>query len=867
MNLIKRTFAISLCCLVLCSAQLFALIKSPPEKAILPNGLRVVVVEDKSLPLAAVGLVFDTQATSHDNCNSGLSRICRSLLENAGFNGQTRYDFNAELEKIGIITDFGSSQEAFFVAAQGNADQVEKMFEAINKLGFMLEPSNENLAQGKEEALRHVKTAKKYPLSTGFLARQAWQDLFPGHGAECHGPIDEEKLNRVEMQQLEGFRKKVFVPNNAVLVVVGDVAASDIFKKSMQVFGGHQATQQQAVTVAKEQQTESRKKENIEFLDVDDTQVVIAFSAADYSSADMPATLLWKTALDGINSSWFETTVSKDFPELNDLHASYIPGKETGLFLIGFSSRDTDVNRPINFMLSSLANMFNDPPKAEALRRIIEMQQLKDLQSRETRLERAYDLGLAELMSSYRIADGIVSAYSRVTPEDMERVAKKMFSSNCYSIRIAYPLKMQKAEDRPVQMKVLENGTRIMVHNFAGSEVVGLSMLFGIDSCAADDKDKKMAKVVAEMVSAFINDRENRKFNRQLDNIGASLNAGFTGDALLLTAKTQKQNLPELAALLRDMIRFPEYSERFFKKSKEKLMRRIEDDEQSNVNVINRKIMQVLFPGMDILGTQLTGEDLEKISFKDIQAFYRNWAVGANLHVSAVGNFSPEKTVETLANAFKDIPAGKQSARSQCPEWVAKPLEKTKVEKLTLPGSSENASITVAFRMKPFLLIDKKEELRTNFGANLVISHVLFSSSNAILAQELKKIDAYRGLVGNYRTNQTHAILVFMAEVPREKVDQAKAVIEKVVAGIPQLNFSKDNITAAGKNLRSLFNRMLEKSDVQASVLAGFLYNGLKVDFLEEMLGIYSSVTIDDVKKSASENFNTYLMLIGEPGK
>jgi predicted Zn-dependent peptidase len=426
---------------------------------------------------------------------------------------------------------------------------------------------------------------------------------------------------------------------------------------------------------------------------------------------------------------------------------------------------------------------------------------------------------------------------------------------------------MQKAEDRPVQIKVLDNGTRIMVHNFAGSEVVGLSMLFGIDSCTTDDKDKKMARVVAEMVSAFINDRENRKFNRHLDNIGASLNAGFTGDALLLTAKTQKQNLPELAALLRDMIKFPEYSERFFKKSKEKLLQRIEDDEQSNINVINRKIMQVLFPGMDILGTQLTAEDLEKISFKDIQTFYRNWAVGANLHISAVGNFSPEKTVDILAEAFRDIPAGKQSARSQCPEWVAKPLEKTMVEKLTLPGSSENASIAVAFRMKPFLLINKKEELRTNFGANLVISHVLFSSSNAILAQELKKIDAYRGLIGNYRTNQTHAILVFMAEVPREKVDQAKAVIEKVVAGIPQLNFSKDNITAAGKNLRSLFNRMLEKSDVQASVLAGFLYNGLKDDFLEEMLGIYSSVTIDDVKKSASENFNTYLMLIGEPGK
>lgn len=867
MNLIKRIFAITLCCLVLCSAQLFALIKSPPEKAILPNGMRVIVVEDKSLPLAAVSLVFNAQATSHDNCNSGLSRIYRSLLENSGFDGQSRYDFNAELEKVGIISDFGSSQEAFFTACQGNADQVEKMLTAINKLGFMLKPDSSDFTQAKDATLRFLKTGRKYPLSSGRMTRAAWQDLFPGHSSECHGPIDEEQLNRVEISQLNKFGKKVFVPNNAVLVVVGDVVASDIFKLSMKVFGELKASLAEPTTVIETLQTGSRKKENIEFAEVDETQVIIGFEAPSYVSPDMPVTQLWKTALDGINSAWLEAVVAKDFPELKGLHANYIPGRETGIFVIGFSSREADVNRPVNFILSSLANMFNDPPKGEDLRRVIEMQQLKDLQNRETRLERAYDLGIAELMGSYRIADGLVAAYSRVTPEDMKRVARKMFSSSSYAIRIAYPLKMQKAEDRPVQMKVLDNGTRLMAHNFSGSEVVGLSLLFGIDSCATDDKEKKLARVVAEMVAAFINDRENRRFNRQLDNIGASLSAAFTGEALVLSAKTQKQNLAELAGLLRDLIKFPEYSERFFKKSKEKLLERIEDDKQSVNYIFNRRIMQTLFPGLDIMGSPLTKEEIEKISFKDVQAFYRNWAVGANLHVTAVGNFSPDKVTEVLAEAFRDIPPGKAINRSQCPAWVAKPLEKTSVEKIQVPAGNENAFVSVAFRMKPFLLIDNKEELRTNFGANLVISHVLFSSSNAILAQELKKIDAFRGLIGNYHTSQTHAIFFFFAEVPKDKVEQVKTLVEKIVAGIPQLNISRDNITAAGMNLRALFNRMLEKSDVQAAILSNFLANGLKEDFLEEILGIYSSVTIEDVKKAAAENFNNYFMLIGEPEK
>lgn len=869
MNYIKKSTAtlVVIFALIFSATQLFALIKSPPEKAILPNGLRVIVVEDKSLPLAAVGLMFNSQNFTQDNCNVGFGKIYRSLLENSGFSSKSRFDFNAGLEKIGVTTDFGGGQETFYAACQGNADQLEKMFEALNNLGFSLNPTIEDFAHAKKEALRFVKTSKKFPLSTGLMNRAIWKDLFPDEGTECHGPIEEDKLNRIEFGQLKSFVEKVFVPNNAVLFVVGDVNASSVFKSSMKKFGSLKANIVESPTKVTEVVAGSRKKEIIEFYDVDNTQVLIGFEAPCFSSPDMAVARLWKTAFHGVNNSWLEMVVGKDFPELKDLHANYLPGKNKGLFVIGFTSKDADVNRPINFILSSVANMFNDPPRNENLRSLIEMQQLRDLERRETRLDRGYDLGFSEIMDSYRIADGMVSAYSRVTPEDFKRVAKKMFSTNKYVIRIAHPLKMQVAEETPVQMKVLDNGARIMVRNFAGSEVVGVTLLFGIDSCVGNEKENKMDRLVAEMIASFVNDKENRRLNRQLDRVGASLGAAFTNNYLVLSAKTQKQNLGELVTLLRDLVKFPDYSDKFFKKSKRKILKRLEDEKNSTSHLINKHIMDSLYPGLNFFSTGFSSQEIEKISFKEIQKFYRSWAVAGNLYITAVGNFDPQKTIETLSSAFKDISPGVAAIRTQCPAWVGEPLDKTVVTKIALPASNENAIISVAFRMKPFLVLNDKEALRTNFGANLVISHVLFSSSNAILAEELRKIDAYRGLVGNYHTSQTHAIFFFMAEVPREKVGEAKALIEKVLAEIPQWNISKDNIVAAGLNLRSIFNRVLEKSDMQAGVLASFLYNGLKEDFLHEILGIYSSVTIDDVKRAASENFNNYFMLIGEPPK
>jgi predicted Zn-dependent peptidase len=852
--------------LLLVSIQSFALIKSPPEKAILPNGMRVVVVEDKSLPFAAVGLMFDTQILKGTSCNSGLGNIYRSLLKNAGFKGKSRYDFNADLERVGIIPEFAGNHESFYAACQGNAEQLENMLSVLYDLGFALEPTLEDFDRAKAEALRILKNSEKYPLSTGRLANKVWQDLYPELTNDCHGPAEKSALERVDFNQIKDVAKKVFVPNKAVLVIVGDVDASRIFKISMKIFGSLQASVIEARKIADNQTVKSRKIEKIDFYDIDRTEVLIGFEAPGFACREMPAAKLWKTYFDGINDSWLESVVARDFPELEGLHASYYPGKKNGVFVIGFSTTDNDINRPVNFILSSLSTMSSTAPKGRELQRIIEMRQLKDLDRKETRIERVFELGLSELKSSYRIADGLVAAYSRVTFEEMKKVAGKMFNSGRYVVRVAYPLKMQQAEAEPVMVKELENGVRLTVRNYAGSEVVGLTLSFGIDSCSSSKKDKKMARMLAELVSVFVNDKENRQLNRRLDNLGARLEASYSNDFLALTARVQTQNLPELILLLRDLVRFPDYTERFFVKAQQKYLKRLQDEKNLVVPALNKLTLETLYPGMNIYSDSFSPEEIHKVSFSEIKKFYSSWATGRNMSVAAVGNFETERVLSLLSKAFSEIEPGNAPIISQCPLWVGQPLEKTSVKRFELPATAENAVISVAFRLKPFLIIDDKEGLKTNFGANLVMSHVLFSSRNSILAQELKKINAYRGLIGNYLSNQTHALQMFVAEVPVDRVEEAKATIERVVNNVSEMEFSRSDIVAAGQNLRSMFNRMLEKSDAQSQVLCSFLHNGVKADFLHDILSVYNQVSVEDVKK-AKNNFNRYFMIIGEPAR
>ncbi|MDD2998673.1 MAG: insulinase family protein [Candidatus Riflebacteria bacterium] len=872
MNIIKSKIVsvALLCAFSVISSSLFALVKSPPEKAILPNGLRVIAVEDKSLPVVAAGIVFDTRVFYRNNRNSGLGRVYRSLLDSSGLKNESRFDFNARLEQVGIITEFGGGQDMFYSACNGNAEHLNVILESLLNLGFNLKPTAEDFARAKSEAVRYSVSTKKYPRSTGFMERMIWKDIYPDGAAECNSPISEQMLEKIQFEDLDAFTSSVFVPNNAVLVVVGDISASDVFKTSMKLFG-----ELQAVTVdasidgdsVKPEPKKSGKIENIEYLDIEETEVLLGFEAPGYNDPEMSSAFLWQAALHDINNSWLEYTVKKDFPELKNLYARYIPGRDNGIFVIGFTTSEADANSSTNFILTALGNLYMAPPKGIELRRIVEMMQLKNLEKRESRLERVYDLGFSEIMGNFRTAEGIAAAYSRVVPDDMQKLARKMFSSDRYSVRIIYPLKYQKAEEIAVKMQVLPNGAKVIVRNFSGSEVVGLTVLFGMDACAGNDENKKLARLVAEMIAGYINDSDNRHLNNQLDEVGASVVAAFGGDSLVLSARTQKQRLPELLDFLKKLILKPDFSEEFFLRSKNKILQRIEEESSNADHIVFNQLLDGMYPGMNFYSADFLKNDLDKITYAQAGKFYREWAVASNMYISAVGNFDSNKALELISRAFADFPQGKIAEATHCPSWVGMPLDKTEVKEVKLPANAEYAHIAAGFRMKQFLKLESHDELRTTFGANSVLSHLLFVSSNALIAQELKKIDAYRGLRGGYNTNQLFSIFSFSAAVPVEKLDEAKRVIENVIKRIPELDISRDNIRSAGQKINSFFNRALEKSDAQSRVFATFLANGLKTDFLEEIIGIYGSVSIDDVKKAARENFNHYFMVIGRPEK
>jgi predicted Zn-dependent peptidase len=273
-----------------------------------------------------------------------------------------------------------------------------------------------------------------------------------------------------------------------------------------------------------------------------------------------------------------------------------------------------------------------------------------------------------------------------------------------------------------------------------------------------------------------------------------------------------------------------------------------------------------MFPGLNFakLYDPIDEKAMQKLKFEDMRDFFSKWAVAPNVQIAVVGNFSVEKIAKVVVDEFADYSKGDGSLATStvCPDWVNNPLEKTIVDEIKLPETSEKSIILVAYRMKKFIDLKNRDELRQNYGANSVLGHMLFYSRNSILATELKKNGIPGQLGGMYRTTRDFSVFSFFVVVPTEKIKESVEIVKNVVKEIPAMQVSKSDILASGKWTKAFFNRYLEGSDAQAGLMVSYLGYGLSQNFLSELLGIYESVTIEDVKKAAKENFKHYLMLI-----
>lgn len=192
-----------------------------PQSFSLNNGLKVIVVENHKLPRASAVLTIDNNPVNEGD-KAGVSSLVGSLL-GTGTASMSKDDFNKRVDYLGARVSFSSS------GARGSS--LSKYFDEVLKM--MADGALHPVFTQKEfdaEKVKLLESLKTTENSVSSIASRLRSALTYGKKHPWGEIVLEKTVNNVTLNDVKEFYKKNYTPNNAYLIIVGDVNFQNIKK-------------------------------------------------------------------------------------------------------------------------------------------------------------------------------------------------------------------------------------------------------------------------------------------------------------------------------------------------------------------------------------------------------------------------------------------------------------------------------------------------------------------------------------------------------------------------------------------------------------------------------------------------------------
>ncbi|HEY1192736.1 pitrilysin family protein [Flavobacterium sp.] len=200
-----------------------------PQTFVLANGMKVLIVENHKLPRVSFTLTLDNAPFTEGN-KKGVDELTSSLIGN-GTKKTTKEAFNEEIDFYGANINF-TSQGAYASSLSKYSGRVlELLAEGA------LQPNFTQTEFDKEKAklLEGLKADEK---SVPAISNRVVDVLAFGKNHPTGEYLSEETVKNVTLEDIQNNYKTYFVPENAYLVVIGDVKFKDVKKAVEKLFSG-----------------------------------------------------------------------------------------------------------------------------------------------------------------------------------------------------------------------------------------------------------------------------------------------------------------------------------------------------------------------------------------------------------------------------------------------------------------------------------------------------------------------------------------------------------------------------------------------------------------------------------------------------
>ncbi|MBD2508556.1 insulinase family protein [Nostoc muscorum FACHB-395] len=212
--------------------------QSLPEEFTLNNGLRVLLLRDRSLPTINLSGQIDAGTEFDGNQKAGLANLTAANLMN-GTQTKNALTLAKTLEDLGADLSFSASREGVNVSGEGLSKNLPIL---IQTLADVLENATfpaDQLELSRQRALTSLKVQLDDPRGLG---RQVFQQAIYPENHPFHSFPTFESLKSISRDDLLGFYQKYYRPDSTTIAIVGDFDPVKVKTLLNQAFGKWQAT-------------------------------------------------------------------------------------------------------------------------------------------------------------------------------------------------------------------------------------------------------------------------------------------------------------------------------------------------------------------------------------------------------------------------------------------------------------------------------------------------------------------------------------------------------------------------------------------------------------------------------------------------
>ena len=692
-------------------APISALVKDvsiPYSTFTLKNGLRVVVHEDHKAPIVAISVWYHVGSKDEPAGRTGFAHLFEHLM----FGGSEHSDTSwfGPMQSIGATDLNGTTNfdrtNYFETVPKGALERA--LFMESDRMGHLLPAVTQQKLDIQRGVVQNEKRGDDNEPG-GLLQYSIQQTLFPAGNPYHHTVIGSmTDLDKASLDVVKDWFRSHYGPNNAVLVLAGDITAAEA-KPLVEKYFGDIPAGPKSIPAAAAVPTLPAKVVKTFHDEVANTTIYRMWAVPGITAKDTNALEMAASILGGLASSRLDNELVRDKKTAVSVSADVDDYERVGEFSIQATVKPGVDPKLVGQQVDAIvADFIRNGPTADELKRA----KTSDIASTIKGLESVGGFG----GKAVTLARGAVFAddpgfYKKeleeeaaLTPAQVQAAAKKWLSRPVFAFTLE-PGKRDPYEESKlagdtagkgggghvtaapkaaaatttagvdrsqlppvaqiadlkfptIEHATLSNGIPVLFAHRGGVPAVRVSIVFDAGNAA----DPKTALGTQSFMLGMLDEGTDKYGSVEIaeakENLGANIAASPSMDRSSVYLSALKANLPQSLDLMADIVRHPAFAPAEVSRVRNQQLAAIADEAKQPVGLALRTLPPILYGPAHPYGVPFTGSGdpaaVAKLSSADLAAFHDSWLRPDNATIFVVGDTTLGEVMPLLEKSFGD---------------------------------------------------------------------------------------------------------------------------------------------------------------------------------------------------------------------